>query len=77
MKRKVRNFIFNHEFIKSKLKEEGRSQVWVAEQTGINKTVLTRILNGQTKATLNNANKIAKLLNIKCSLVSKEVTEKD
>jgi DNA-binding XRE family transcriptional regulator len=55
------------------LKEQGRSQVWLAKHLGITPQHLTLIINGKIKLTTIRAYKIMELLSIKFEELYEEV----
>lgn len=46
------------------LKEKGKTQRWLAEQTGTTETTISRYVSGNRKPKIDIAFKIAKILNI-------------
>lgn len=51
--------------LKKKLKEEGRTQRWIASKIGISETTLSKYVNDKRKPNYRIAELIAKLLNCK------------
>lgn len=56
--------MFDYKTLKQYLERRGYKQKFVAEQTGINETLLSGILNGRRKCSLDVYVKLCKVLNV-------------